>query len=75
MERDADLQRRFGTTVRALRLAQGRTQAELAQAAGISTVYLSHLERGYRGPSLQAVIRLAGALDLRPSTLVRRVAS
>ena len=75
MKRDADLQRRFGTTVRALRRDRGLTQAELAQAAGLSTVYLSHLERGYRGPSLQAAIRIAGALHLRPSTLVRRVAS
>ena len=75
VERDPALQQRFGATVRGLRRARGLSQRDLAQKAGLSYVYLNHLERGYRSPSLQAVIRIAEGLELRPSTLVRRVAS
>ena len=39
---------RFGARVRALRLAAALTQAELAEAAGISERSISDLERGLR---------------------------
>jgi transcriptional regulator with XRE-family HTH domain len=53
----------FGTQVRALRLATGLTQAELAEASGISERTVSDLERGRRGSVYPATARrLAAAL-------------
>jgi predicted ATPase/transcriptional regulator with XRE-family HTH domain len=53
----------FGAEVRALRLAAGLTQAELAEASGISERTVSDLERGRRGRIYPATARaLAAAL-------------
>ncbi len=53
----------FGSQVRALRMAAGLTQAELAEASGISERTVSDLERGRRGSVYPATARrLAAAL-------------
>jgi predicted ATPase/transcriptional regulator with XRE-family HTH domain len=53
----------FGAQVRALRFAAGLTQAELAEASGISERTVSDLERGRRGRIYPATARrLAAAL-------------
>src|SRR2546429_5411442 len=53
----------FGAQVRALRFAAGLTQAELAEASGISERTVSDLERGLRGRVYPATARrLAAAL-------------
>jgi predicted ATPase/transcriptional regulator with XRE-family HTH domain len=53
----------FGAQVRALRLTAGLTQAELAEASGISERTVSDLERGRRGRIYPATARaLAAAL-------------
>lgn len=50
----------FGERVRAMRLAKGVTQKEMAEAIGVSPAYLSALEHGRRGapawPTLQKII-------------------
>jgi transcriptional regulator with XRE-family HTH domain len=51
----------FGAQVRALRLAAGLTQAELAEASGISERTVSDLERGRRSSVYPAT-----ALHWRP---------
>jgi predicted ATPase/transcriptional regulator with XRE-family HTH domain len=53
----------FGSQVRALRVAAGLTQAELAEASGVSERTVSDLERGRRGSVYPATARrLAAAL-------------
>jgi transcriptional regulator with XRE-family HTH domain len=55
----------FGTRVRAMRLAAGLTQAELAEASGISERTVSDLERGRRSSVYPATARaLAAALQV-----------
>jgi transcriptional regulator with XRE-family HTH domain len=48
------------------------TQEDLAHAAGIHVTYLSGIERGHRNPSWSKVGRLAAALGIDTSDLVRR---
>jgi len=59
----ADIRERFGTVVKFRREALGRTQEDLAAAAGIHRTYLSDVERGSRNPSLVVLEKLAAALS------------
>lgn len=63
----------FGSAVRKRRKKAGLSQEQLAQAAGVSAVYVSMLERGQRHPTLDTVFDIAEALGVRPSGLVRDV--
>lgn len=57
-----NLARDVGANLRALRLAQALTLAEVARRAGISQGMLSRLETGAVSPSLETVASLAAAL-------------
>ena len=61
----------FGRNVRRLRDAAGVSQEELAFRAGMKRTYLSDLERGTRNPSVRALGRIAEALNVEPSELLR----
>lgn len=58
------LRERLGLALRLERTAQGRTLAEVARRAGISTQYLSEIERGVKDPSSEVLDAAAGALGL-----------
>jgi transcriptional regulator with XRE-family HTH domain len=55
---------RLGRRVRALRLARGWSQEELARRATIHRVYLGDLERGVRNPSLRHLVAIAAVLGV-----------
>src|SRR5262252_8605557 len=57
----------FGVLLKRARRAMRLTQAELAEVAGFSVVYISMLERGTRQPQRTTLALLADALDLSPS--------
>ena len=60
----------LGPRIRALRLAHGLTQAELARRANLSEDLVSRLERGSRQTArLTTIMALAAALDEDPGTL------
>jgi transcriptional regulator with XRE-family HTH domain len=61
----------FGAHLRERRAARGLTQAQLAEAARTSTPFISQLERGITTPTLGMILRLAEALECRPSALVK----
>lgn len=63
-----------GHELRRERIEQDRTQGEVAGTAGISTQYLSELERGRKEPSSEILEAVAGALGLGLGDLARRVA-
>lgn len=63
----------FGRVLRDRRLAAGLSQEKLALEAGIDRTFVSLLERGGRQPTLSTLWRLADALALMPSDLVRGV--
>ena len=53
--------------------ACGRTLADVGQEAGVSTQYLSEVERGRKEPSSEVIGAVAGALGLRLVDLTTRV--
>jgi len=63
-----------GRELRAERLGQQRTLADVAGEAGVSTQYLSEVERGRKEPSSEVVEAIGGALSLTLLDLTERVA-
>jgi XRE family transcriptional regulator, regulator of sulfur utilization len=72
MGRRLEPQEALGQAVRELRLEQGLTQRELADAADINVTWLSHIEAGRPNPAWGTVARIARALDLPLSELALR---
>jgi len=54
-----------GERLRALRRERGMTMAELAQATGLTSGFLSQLERDLTSVSLSSLARICAALDVR----------
>jgi transcriptional regulator with XRE-family HTH domain len=69
----ADLLVALGLAVRELRLERGLSQERLAELAGLHPRYVSDVERGRRNVGFVNVYRIAGALSVDVSALVRRV--
>lgn len=73
LERDpqaAALARRFGEN---LVVARGRVdlgQIAAAERAGLHRTQLSQLERGLRLPRLDTIVKLAGAVEVKPCELL-----
>ena len=63
-----------GHELREERHAAGRTLADVAEEAGVSTQYLSEVERGLKEPSSEILEAVSGALGLRLVELTTRVA-
>jgi transcriptional regulator with XRE-family HTH domain len=62
-----------GHELREERRTTGRTLADVAERAGVSTQYLSEIERGRKEPSSEVLEAVAGALGLRLVDLTVRV--
>jgi transcriptional regulator with XRE-family HTH domain len=62
----------FGKAIRIVRQEKGWSQEKLAEVAGLDRTYISGLERGARNPALSTVERVAAALDVQLSTLLRQ---
>src|SRR3954447_5653588 len=62
-----------GPALREAPLRQGRTLADVAGDAGVSTQYLSEVERGRKEPSSEVLGAIQGALGLRLVDLTGRV--
>jgi len=62
-----------GRELREQRTEDGRTLADVAGEAGVSTQYLSEIERGRKEPSSEVLSAVAGALGLRLVDLTFRV--
>lgn len=62
-----------GRELRAERLRQQRTLADVAGRAGVSVQYLSEVERGLKEPSSEVLGAVHGALGLRLVELTTRV--
>lgn len=63
--------KRVVTNVIRLRHERGLSMKQLADLVGISVPYVSQLESGNRKPSLHMVCRIAAALGVDPSTLMK----
>lgn len=62
---------KFAGHLRELREKRGITQTGLAELAGLNRNYVSDVERSYRNPCLDNILKLADALDVNPSELFR----
>jgi transcriptional regulator with XRE-family HTH domain len=64
------LRRVIGGVLRRIRLRQGRTLREVAQAAGVSLPYLSEVERGRKEASSEVLAAICRALGIHLSDLL-----
>ena len=62
----------LGNLVREKRQAAGMTQRQLAALAGVSRLWLVHLEAGHRGAEFGRVLQLVASLDLALDLVERR---
>jgi XRE family aerobic/anaerobic benzoate catabolism transcriptional regulator len=60
-----------GERIRKLRRAQGWRQIDLAEQSGVHEVHISDLERGTREPGLRTLSKIASALDVSLSELLK----
>ena len=61
----------FGKAVRKLRLEQGLSQQQLADACGLDLSYIGQIERGLRNPTLGVMHGIAKVLKTKVSDLLR----
>lgn len=66
-----DPRRLFGSRLAHLRKAKGLSQEDLSLESGLARSYLGGVERGQRNIALVNICRLADALQVEPSELVR----
>ena len=64
-----------GAELRRERQAREERLTDVAERAGVSTQYLSEVERGLKDPSSEILSAVAGALELTVRELSTRVAS
>jgi transcriptional regulator with XRE-family HTH domain len=57
--------------VRKLRQARGMTQGQLAEKTGVTREYIARLEAGRYDPSLSTIEKLAKALKVKPTELLK----
>jgi transcriptional regulator with XRE-family HTH domain len=69
---ESQLLQNFGDRVRALRLDLGVSQEKLALDCGLDRTYISGIERGKRNVSLVNIHRLADALGVPASDLLKK---
>lgn len=63
----------IGQTIRSLRNEKGLSQDVLSGLAGIARTHLSMIENGSKQANFETIWRIALALDMRPSELVRKI--
>ena len=68
-----DICKRFGARVRALRVARGLSQEDLAQKAGLHRTYVGGIERGERNISLVNIEKLATALGVPLDSMMQGI--
>ncbi|MDP3495567.1 MAG: helix-turn-helix transcriptional regulator [Hyphomonadaceae bacterium] len=62
--------KRVGANLRRVREAQGISQEDLADRAGLHRTYVSGVERGVRNPTVKVLDKTAKALKVKPSVFL-----
>lgn len=65
------LHKRLGKNIRKYRLLNKYTQAQLAEKAELDVTYLSAIEHGKRNITVNLLEKIAYALDIEPSLLLK----
>ena len=66
-----DISKQFGKKVREIRLKKGLSQGDVARRLNLHRSYISGIERGVRNPSLKVVQKIAKALDVKISDILK----
>ena len=64
---------KFGNILRLNRKSKGFSQEKLSARSELDRTYISLLERGERMPTIETIFKLAKALDMKPSDLIKQV--
>ncbi len=62
-----------GKVIQRYRESRGLSQEVLSGLAGLGRTHLSAIERGVRKPTLETFYRLAEALQIKPSEIMRAI--
>ena len=62
-----------GQVIQSYRLRKGMSQEVLSGLAGLDRTHYSKIERGLRSPTLDTLFKIAQALDIPPSDIVRQI--
>lgn len=62
-----------GRVIQRFREDRNQSQELVSGLAGIGRTHLSAIERGERKPTLETFFRIAYALDMRPSALMKAI--
>lgn len=65
------LKQALSVNIKRIRLEQGISQEKLALKANIDRSYMSELERQLANPSIEALLKIANALGVTPSELLK----
>ena len=68
---DMSITIKFGKKVKATRLKKGMSQRDIARKLGVSANYISQIERGVENLSLKGIEKLAKAIDVSTSELLK----
>jgi len=69
-----DLKEMIGSRIQQIRNKKRITQDHLAEKVGISSKYLSSIERGKENPTLNTILKLAQSLDVMPDEFFTQLA-
>lgn len=61
----------FGPVLAKARQNAGMTQESLAFECELHPTYISQVERGIKSPTLRTLFKMANALGIKPSSLVK----
>ena len=64
---------KVGAVIQAVREEKGLSQEVVSGLAGIGRTHLSAIERGVRKPTLDTFFKIAEALDMPASELMKRI--
>ena len=70
MEKRSPSHAALGQAIRDARVGRGISQEDLAAECGLHRTYVGGIERGERNPSYTNILRIAGALSMKPSALL-----
>ncbi len=65
--------KKFGENIRNLRKFANLSQEDLAEQCGLHRTYIGGIERGERNVSLLNILRIAQALNVPPSELLKEL--
>ncbi len=63
----------IGTTIKSIRKSKGLSQEVLSGLAGIARTHLTMIENGTKQANFTTICKIAVALKMRPSELVRQI--